>query len=178
MRLLKTIDQRIEEALLVLFSSVMVSVIFLQVVMRLSGNSLSWSEELGRYCFIWLVYVGISYGVKKQRHLKVDVMLLLLKDRGKLILSIISNLLFLTFAILVVRYGTSISLQLLSFGQQSPALHIPMGLVYLAAPIGLGLTAIRLLQNIYKQIRMLIGKDEINLKNDREEMQDVKGGDE
>lgn len=105
-------------------------------------------------------------------------MLLLLKDRGKLILSIISNLLFLTFAILVVRYGTSISLQLLSFGQQSPALHIPMGLVYLAAPIGLGLTAIRLLQNIYKQIRMLIGKDEINLKNDREEMQDVKGGDE
>ncbi|GGD15649.1 C4-dicarboxylate ABC transporter [Pontibacillus chungwhensis BH030062] len=176
MRLLKLIDQRLEEALLVVFSSVMVSVIFLQVVMRLAGNSLSWSEELGRYCFIWLVYIGISYGVKKQRHLKVDVMLLVLKDKGKLILSILSNLLFLVFAIIVMKYGSAIAMKLLSFGQQSPALHIPMGLVYLSAPIGMGLAAIRLLQNIYKQFKMLIGKEEMNVSGDRERLQEEKGG--
>jgi len=140
--------------------------------MRLSGNSLSWSEELGRYCFIWLVYIGISYGVKKQRHIKVDVMLLVLKDKGKLILSIISNILFLAFCMIVMKYGTDIALKLLGYGQKSPALHIPMGLVYLATPIGLGLASIRLIQNLIGQFRMLFGDKEIKVENERERLKD------
>jgi len=172
MRLLKWFDQRIEEVLLVLFSSVMVSVIFLQVVMREFGNSLTWSEELGRYCFIWLVYIGISYGVKKQRHIKVDVMLLVLKDKGKLILSIISNILFLVFCLFVMKHGTDIALQLLGYGQKSPALKIPMGLVYLASPIGLGLASIRLIQNLIGQFRMLFGDKEIDVSNERERLKE------
>lgn len=170
MNVLKMIDRRLEEALLFLFSFVMVTVIFIQVVMRVSGNSLSWSEELGRYCFIWLVYIGISYGVKKQRHIKVDVMLLLLKGKGKLILAIISNLLFLAFSLIVVFYGWNIAQQLLGFGQQSPALHIPMGLVYMATPVGMGLAAIRLIQNLYFQFKMLLGKEEIEVSDERDRL--------
>ncbi|MEQ6390661.1 TRAP transporter small permease [Bacillaceae bacterium S4-13-58] len=158
MKVIKWLDQHIEEAILVLVSSVMVSVIFIQVIARLMDNSLSWSEELGRYAFIWTVYIGISYGVKKQRHIKVDVVMMLLNTKAKLILAIISNLLFLAFALLVIKYGTDISMQLLQFGQQSPALHVPMGLVYLAAPVGFGLASIRLVQNIILQILTLMGK--------------------
>lgn len=157
MKLLKWLDNSLEEILLVFFSSVMVAVIFLQVVMRQLNSSLSWSEELARYCFIWLVYIGISYGVKKDRHIKVDVALLLLKDRGKIILTIIANLLFIMFAIFVIRYGYDIASQLLVFGQKSPANQIPMGLVYMATPIGMGLTLIRLIQNLIKHIKALRG---------------------
>jgi TRAP-type C4-dicarboxylate transport system permease small subunit len=158
MKLLKWIDDHIEEALLTVVFSVMVSVIFVQVIMRMLDNSLSWSEELGRYCFIWLVYLGISYGVKKQRHISVDVLLVILKGKARIILSLISNLIFLAFCIVVVRYGSDIAFKLLSFGQKSPALHIPMGLVYMASPIGMGLAAIRLIQNITRQVRALMGK--------------------
>jgi TRAP-type C4-dicarboxylate transport system permease small subunit len=178
MNIIRAIDRRFEEVLLFLFSTVMVSVIFLQVVMRVSGNSLSWSEELGRYCFIWLVYIGISYGVKKQRHIKVDVMLLLLKGKAKLALAIIANLLFLVFSLYVVVNGYDIASQLLSFGQQSPALHIPMGLVYMATPIGFALTAIRLVQNLIVQIKMLIGKKELDVDDERDRMQKQEGEDE
>lgn len=157
MKILSWFDKHIEEVLLVFFSSVMVAVIFLQVVMRQLDSSLSWSEELARYCFIWLVYIGISYGVKKDRHIKVDVALLLLKNRGKIILTIIANLLFLTFAIFVIRYGYDIANQLLDFGQKSPANQIPMGLVYMATPVGMGLTLIRLIQNLIKNIKALRG---------------------
>ncbi|WP_102347435.1 TRAP transporter small permease [Bacillus sp. Marseille-P3661] len=160
MKFIKMLDRHLEEALLVIFSTVMTSVIFIQVVMRMSGNSLSWSEELGRYCFIWLVYIGIAYGVKKQRHIKVDVMLLLFKDRGKLVLTIISNILFLIFAVLVVYHGNAIAQQLLGFGQKSPALHVPMGFVYLASPVGMGLSAIRLIQVLIPQFKALFGNGE------------------
>lgn len=160
MKILHWLDRHIEEVLLVLFSTVMVAVIFLQVVMRQFDSSLSWSEELARYCFIWLVYIGISYGVKKDRHIKVDVLLLLLKTKGKLILTIIANLLFIAFAIFVIRYGYDIASQLLAFGQKSPANQIPMGLIYLATPVGMGLTLIRLIQNLVKHIKAL--KHEMN----------------
>lgn len=160
MKILHWLDQHIEEVLLVLFSTIMVAVIFMQVVMRQFNSSLSWTEELARYSFIWLVYIGISYGVKKDRHIKVDVLLLALKNKGKIILTIIANLLFIAFAIFVIRYGYDIASQLLAFGQKSPANQIPMGLIYLATPVGMGLTLIRLIQNLVKHIKAL--KHEMN----------------
>lgn len=173
MKVLKWLDEHTEEVILVIFSAIMVAVIFLQVIMRyVFDNSLSWSEELARYCFIWLVYIGISYGVKKQRHIKVDVVLLLLKERGRLIFMILSNLLFLFFCLFVIRYGYGIAMQILDWGQKSPANQIPMGIVYLAAPIGMGLTAIRLIQNLIKQFKALFGYGELDLKTTQEKLQE------
>ena len=160
MKIIRWLDQHIEELLLTIFSSVMVAVIFIQVVMRQLNSSLSWSEELARFCFIWLIYLGISYGVKKQRHIKVDVVLVMLNNKWKVILNIISNVLFVVFAIFVIYYGYDIASKLLAFGQKSPALQIPMGLVYMATPVGMGLTLIRLIQNLIKNVRTLQGKEE------------------
>ena len=169
MKVLKWLDEHFEEYILVAFSAVMVTVIALQVFMRhVMGSSLSWSEELARFCFIWLVYIGISYGVKKQRHLKVDVALLLLKNKGKIILNIIANLIFLVFAIFVVIYGYDIAQQLLGWGQTSPALKIPMGLVYMATPVGMALTAIRIIQQLVKQFMALLGKEEFEVKTEQD----------
>lgn len=177
MKALKWVDDHFEEVFLVLFSVIMVIVIFLQVFMRyVMENSLSWSEELARYCFIWLVYIGISYGVKKQRHIKVDVLLLLFKDKGKLIFNIISNILFLGFAIFVVIYGYGMTEKMLQWGQTSPALKVPMGIVYLAAPAGMGLTAIRLIQNLILQIKTLLGKGDFKVKTGLERLSEDEGG--
>ncbi|API93091.1 TRAP transporter small permease [Virgibacillus pantothenticus] len=149
MKVIRCLDKHIEEYLLVILSATMVLVIFLQVVMRyVLGSSLSWSEELARYCFIWSVYIGISYGVKRKRHISVDVLLVMLKERGRLILTILTNCLFIIFATIIIYYGADITIRLLSWGQDSPALQIPMGVVYLAAPVGLGLCIIRLMQDI------------------------------
>lgn len=172
MKTLRWLDKYFEEVLLTILSSVMVSVIFLQVVMRIMNSSLSWSEELARYCFIWLVYIGISYGVKKQRHIKVDVLLVLLKEKGRVILTIIANLLFLFFAVYVMIYGYDIASRLLAFGQQSPALHIPMGLVYMATPVGMGLTVIRIIQNLIGLFKTLFGKSDFDVETEGERVQE------
>lgn len=171
MKVLRYLDEHLEEVLLVIFTLTMVIVIGLQVFMRfVLSSSLGWSEELARYCFIWLVYIGISYGVKKQRHIKVDVMLLLLKERGKLILHMVANLFFLAFAIVIIIYGYDVMSRLMQTGQTSAALSIPISFVYAATPIGMGLTAIRIIQQIIKQIRTLLGKDTFYVKT---EMDDV-----
>ncbi|MGO4887468.1 TRAP transporter small permease [Anaerobacillus sp. MEB173] len=171
MRVLRFFDDHTEEILLFILSTIMVSVIFLQVFMRyVIGSSLSWSEELARYCFIWLVYIGISYGVKKQRHIKVDLVLLLFKDKGRIIFNIVANLLFLAFAIIVIYYGYGIAERLLEWGQKSPANQIPMGYVYMAAPIGMALTSIRIIQNLFRQFKALFGNDNFEVKTDLERL--------
>ncbi|MFA1819982.1 TRAP transporter small permease [Virgibacillus oceani] len=177
MKILKWLDEHLEESLLIILSSVMSIAITLQVFMRhVMNSSLSWSEELARYCFIWLVYIGISYAVKKQRHIKVDVVLHILKEKQKIILGIIANLIFLAFSLLMIRYGYDIAQQLLNFGQTSPALHIPMGIVYMATPVGFALTSIRLIQQIILQIRALTGKEDFEVKTEHDiAFEDIEG---
>lgn len=170
MKIVRWLDAHLEEVLLVLFSSTMVAVIFLQVVMRQFGNSLSWSEELARYAFIWMTYMGISYGVKKHRHVKVDAIMVILPDKGKVVLNIISNLFFAAFAIFIIKYGFDIANQLLAFGQKSAANQIPMGLVYMATPIGMSLTLIRVAQNLYKLVLTLMGKAEYRETSEAEQI--------
>ncbi|MBM4761084.1 TRAP transporter small permease [Bacillus sp. B15-48] len=159
MNVIRWFDENTEKVLLVFFSAIMVAVIFLQVVLRQFGQSLSWSEELARYCFIWLIYIGISFGVKKQRHVKIDAVLFLFREKGQMVLTFIANLFFMGFAIFVIIYGYEVATQLLQFGQRSPANQIPMGLIYMATPVGMGLTLIRLVQNQLKLIRAFLGKD-------------------
>jgi TRAP-type C4-dicarboxylate transport system permease small subunit len=50
-------------------------------------------------------------------------------------------------------------MKLLTWGQLSPALSLPIGFVYLAGPIGMGLTSIRLIQQIVQQVKILFGKE-------------------
>jgi TRAP-type C4-dicarboxylate transport system permease small subunit len=176
MKVVHWLDDHFEETLLIVFSMIMVIVITLQVFMRhVMGASLSWSEELARYCFIWLVYVGISYGVKKQRHIKVDVVLILLKERGKIILNLIANVLFLGFAIFIIIYGSRITGQLMGFGQTSPALSLPMWIVYAATPVGMALTSFRIIQQMLRQIRALRGGGDFKVKSEQDAILEKEG---
>ena len=83
MKVLKWLDANLEKYLCVVLMSVMTLIIFIQVVARyVFQNSLSWSEELARYIFIWLVYLGISYGCQMRKHIKIDAALQLAAQEG------------------------------------------------------------------------------------------------
>lgn len=149
MSLIKKLDEHLEKYLLVVLLSSTVILIAFQVFMRyVMENSLSWTEELARFLFIWMVYIGISYGVKERRHIRVDAALHLLPKKAQKLIRIFADVLFIVFCILIIKQGLLVAMDLYKFGQTSPALSIPMAYVYLASPVGLSLTAIRLLQNI------------------------------
>ena len=53
MKVLSLIDKHLEEVLCAVILSLMTIVIFLQVVLRTMHLPLYWTEEIGRYLFIW-----------------------------------------------------------------------------------------------------------------------------
>jgi len=153
-KILSALDKHIEEYCMVVLLAVMSVVIFAQVVSRyVFSNSISWSEEIARYIFVWVVYFAISYGVKVNAHVKVDAFITFMPNFMAKPIRIISNFLFLVFCGLMMVYGVKVVDFILASKQSSPALGMPMGLVYLAVPVGFTLTAIRLVQDTIAKLK-------------------------
>jgi TRAP-type C4-dicarboxylate transport system permease small subunit len=125
----------------------MTIIISLQLILRWSGLPLDWTEEVARYCFVWLVYIACSYGVKKRAHIKVDAVMLLFKGKAKGVLKIISNVLFFVFAAVVSYQGILLLQKINATHQVSPAVQIPMVVPYASYTVGFILVMIRLIQD-------------------------------
>ena len=78
----------------------MVASSFAQVVFRLVlDHPLAWSEELSRYLFVWLSFVGGALAVAEGSHFKMDLLAALIKDqRKKIIIDIIVSIAILIFS--------------------------------------------------------------------------------
>lgn len=71
--MLKKLEKNFEEIILMTLLVLMSIVLGLQIVARyVFNNSLSWSEELVRYLFIWSTFLGIPYSIKKGISIRVD----------------------------------------------------------------------------------------------------------
>jgi len=124
----------------------MVVVIFVQVIARyVFHNSLSWSEEIGRYLFIWITFLGAVIGVKERLHVGVDVAVKAMPAGVQRILVLVGNLLMIVFVVYMLQG----SFKLLDLGrnQVSPATSIPMLYPYLILPLASILMLVYLLVN-------------------------------
>ena len=158
MKVLKWLDANLEKYCCVVLMSVMTLIIFIQVVARyVFQNSLSWSEELARYLFIWLVYLGISYGCLMRKHIKIDAALGLFPKKARKYVVIIGDLFFLAFAVYVAYTGLFYSL---NQTRVSSAMGIPFKYVYISTFVGFGLAAIRQIQTIIYRVRCIKNGEE------------------
>ena len=108
-KILKFLNDYLEETICIILMSVMTIIIFIQVIMRyVMHNSLSWSEELARYCFIWLIYIGVAYGCKLMKHIKIDAALKLFPEKVRPYITIVGELLVLAFAAYIVVTGVEL----------------------------------------------------------------------
>ena len=97
--------------------------VFMRYVMQ---ASLTWSEELARYIFVWLIYIGISYGAKIMKHIRIEAAVMVLPKRGQRYVEILGDILFLGFALFIVYTSWGIVQKQLLLGQTSPAIQMPM----------------------------------------------------
>lgn len=154
--MLKFLDRHLEEALIVVLMALMTILIGVQIFMRyVMGASLSWSEELARYFFIWMTYIGIAYAVHKDAHIRVTMATDRLSAAGQIYARILAHLIFCAFALFVMYQGWFMVEKTFRFGQKSASLGIPMGVIYLAPFTGFLLTVIRLIQSLFIDLRSL-----------------------
>lgn len=162
-RILLWLDHNLEAVLMIILLAAATLIVFSQVIMRYAFEaSLSWSEESARYLFIWLIYLGISYCAKHDRHIRVDLLMHVgfLSKLDKKLLCLLADIVFLGFALAIVWLGYEYTEKLFARNQKTASLaDLPVWVVYAAIPVGYGLTAFRLLQVLWRRLRNF-GDDE------------------
>lgn len=162
-RFLMLLNKHLEEYLLVFGTMVMIVIIFYQVIARRFFNSsLAWSEELARYIFIWTVWMAVPYTVTKGRHIRLEVLLDVVKPSVRFILDMAFFLVSAAFFGYVGYLSVGIVADVMKMGQLTPAMQIPKWLCYLALPTGSIIGALRFLQYGYLRIlRFMKNPDDV-----------------
>jgi TRAP-type C4-dicarboxylate transport system permease small subunit len=129
--------------------ALMVVLVFGNVVLRYGFNSgITISEELSRYLFIWLTFIGAVIALHERAHLGVDSLLRALPRRGKVACVVLSELLML-FAVALLFYG-SWKQTLINISTRSPVSEVPLALIYVAGLIASFMMGILILRNLHK----------------------------
>ncbi|MCL6611681.1 MAG: TRAP transporter small permease [Peptococcaceae bacterium] len=130
-----------------------VCVVFLQVIMRYVFNSsLSWSEELTRYVFVWQIWLGASLGVREGKHIRVEIIYRYLKGKKKYAVDLAAIIVWFAFCLFLAVNGTYLVLDLMRKNSLSAAMEIPMYAAYASVPVGSGIMGLRLLPQIYDRV--------------------------
>ena len=142
-----------EEILLVPALAFSTILIFAQVCTRAFGNSISWSEELVRYLYVWEAWLGVSYATKRGSQLRITMIRDKLSPKGQMAIEIFVTIVWLAFAAFVFYMGVRAIGQIAKFGQVSSALRVPLKYCYLSIPVGMAMMSVRLIESSIKRFR-------------------------
>lgn len=152
--MLKAIDDYLEETILLILLVLMTCIMGIQIVSRyVFQNSLTWSEELVRYMFVWSAFLGVPFCIKHGLSIKVDQFRNLFPiPLQKVLMYIDKIIIFLLFLVLFIYSFTVVKATYLS-GQTSPAMQLPMWTVQISVTVSSLLSMICSIQNLSHLVR-------------------------
>jgi len=152
--MLKAIDDYLEETILLILLVLMTCIMGIQIVSRyIFQNSLTWSEELVRYMFVWSAFLGVPFCIKHGLSIKVDQFRNLFPiPLQKVLMYIDKIIIFLLFLVLFIYSFTVVRATYLS-GQTSPAMQLPIWTVQISVTVSSLLSMIRSIQNLLHLVR-------------------------
>lgn len=156
MNLLKRIDQNAERWLLLVFYVMLVITMAIEVLRReVFSYSSIWGEEIVRYSFIYLAWVGAAAAVKERAHIRIDVLLHYLGNRPKAVVYIIGDLVMFAVALVALYWSFETVLVSAKFGSVTDGLRISKVWFLSAVPVGFTLMIFRLIQSFLRDFRSL-----------------------
>lgn len=136
MKLRNQIDLYLGRALIIIMAVMVINVLWQVFTRYVTGSPSSFTDELARYLMIWIGVLGAAYVSGKNMHVAIDVLPQKAGPKTQRILSFIVSGLIITFALVAfVVGGTRLVYITYILGQHSPALNMPLYLVYLVLPI-------------------------------------------
>lgn len=143
----------IEESLtgVLLFSATVL--LFVNVLMRyFFKSSTTWAEEVIRYAMIWITFIGGSLCARDYLHVGIN---LIAENSPPVVakaLNAIAEFFSALFSFVIAYLSYENTKLVFETSQLSPALRMPMWIVYISLPIGCTIMGFRFIYNIWKTI--------------------------
>ena len=145
-RVLKAAD-RLEETFMIVALAFMTVLTVVQVVLRYGfGTGFVWSLEVTTYTFAWLVLIGMSYGVRTEAHIAVDLITSRLSPSGARAFAAIALFAGLAYCALMIYASSQFVDGLMALGTNARDIPLPRWVLTGVMPIAFVLLALRLVQ--------------------------------
>lgn len=159
----------------------MVLFVFLNVILRICFNSgLTWSEELSRYLFVFVTYIGAISAMRAGQHMTVDMLISKVSPRIQLVLYVISQTIIAVLMAILVHGSLKMVMQ--NMASRTAALGISYALLYSVGIITGVSIAILALANIAhavkhpQEISSIVTSNVEDVPTVSAEEEEVKGG--
>jgi TRAP-type C4-dicarboxylate transport system permease small subunit len=148
------------EIVMVACLAVMLVMVFGNVVLRLFFNTgIDLSEEIPRFAFVWMTFLGAIVGMRKRAHLGVDMLVQALPVFGRKVCWGISQAVMLVCCLYIV-YGTWLQHEIIQ-GNASPVAQISMLWVFGVSYLTGSAIALICAANLFRLFTGQVSEDEL-----------------
>ena len=156
MKLLKKIDKNLERWVMFVLLAGMTLVLGIQIFCRfVLNNSLTWSEELARFMFIWSTFLSIGFCLKEGISLKIDTLISLFPKKVQAVILLLGDVVMTVFFLYLLPSAWEFAYASVENGQTSAAcgimtsvmvwsLFMPSALQASNCPLGMEVSAARI----------------------------------
>lgn len=156
MDVLRLIDRNAERWLLLVFYVMLVVTMAVEVLRReVFAYSSIWGEEIVRYSFIYLAWIGAAAAVKERAHIRIDVIMHYLPPRPKALLYIFGDMVMFFVAVIALYWSYEAVHVSAKFGSVTDGLRISKVWFLMSVPFGFALVIWRLLQSFHRDFNAL-----------------------
>ncbi len=149
----RAIDKNGERWLLLMFYVMLVGTMFIEVVRReVFSYSSIWGEEIVRYSFIYLAWIGAAAAVKERGHIRIDVLMHYVPQTVKSLLYIFGDIVMFIVAVIALYWSWEAVHISWTFQSVTDGLRIGRYFFLFAVPFGFGLVIFRLVQSFLRDL--------------------------
>ncbi len=140
----------------ILLVYVMLSVT-LDVVLRYFFNRPQfWVGELAEYSLLYITFAGTAWVLRKDAHVKIDILNTMLSSRHICLLNLISSIIGIFVCSVLTYYGTKVTWDHFARGMYNPTLlEFPKGPLLLIIPVGTLLLFIEFIRRTVENFKEL-----------------------
>ena len=157
MRTLLNVLYRFFQILITLLMGLLIIPVAMQVLSRYTGiiPRYIWTEEVARFCFMWIIMIGATIAVRDDTHFDVDILPKPKTQRGEALLRLIVHFFMLLTALVFVRYGYDFAK--FGYAQHSELTGINMLSIHIAYPLAGIIWIVFLGEKVYDDITIVRG---------------------
>lgn len=154
MKGIKWLNTHFEEAFMVLLLAMMATVMTVQVILRyVMNHPLAWAEEFCRFCQVWSTFVSIGYCTQRRLMLQVDALVRILPKALQAVNEILIRICILAVYVFFLYQSIGMVSQAFGSRQVSPAMGLPMYILYSITTVGFALGVFREIQDMFRYVR-------------------------
>ncbi len=147
---------RLLKFLLTLLMALMIVPVSLQILSRYAGifPRYIWTEEVARFCFVWIIMIGSMIAVRDETHFKVDLLPKPDTERQKGVSNLVVHIAMMLLALVFAWHGYAFAK--FGFIQESEMSGINMLSIYISFPLAGVTWALFLLERIVADVQLIV----------------------